>query len=388
MSIKQSLKIKIKIVLFAIHHRKHEKFYRHVMALNGIANKPVEGEKEWLQKWSFGGGKISPTQYRVFAHYIGPDIDIVPEDVCHDFIEPILNPFRFAGYYADKNVFDRLFPQGFFPMTILRRFGGVYQGGDYRLLTVSDSALYQLLAVSDSALYQLLAVSENRGVVVKPTIDGMSGRNVRMFKNVMGVWRDAKTEEKLSVDLLEREYGDDYIIQEAVNQHEYINQFCPTSANTLRLSLYRSVKDEQPHITGAIMRIGANGSVVDNAHAGGCYVGIHKDGTFCHEVLDQYGVKRTSFNDIDFSQDFQYPCWEKVIKFAKSLSSYVPHHRLLALDIILQKNEMPVLLEFNVLYYSSWLFQYTTGPAWGEYTDEILEYCKNRKSKLEHVLYI
>lgn len=128
------------------------------------------------------------------------------------------------------------------------------------------------------------------------------------------------------------------------------------------------------------MRIGEKGSVVDNAHAGGCYVGINQDGTFCHEVLDQYGRKRTAFNGVDFFVDFKYPNWEKVLDFGKSIGKYVPHHRLLALDIVLDKDSNPHLIEFNCMYYSSWLFQYTTGPAFGPFTQEILEYCKENSA--------
>lgn len=46
------------------------------------------------------------------------------------------------------------------------------------------------------------------------------------------------------------------IVQEAVMQHEYINQFCDSSVNTLRLSLYKRIKDDKCHVTAAIMRIG------------------------------------------------------------------------------------------------------------------------------------
>ena len=86
-----------------------------------------------------GGVKPKPTQYRVFSHYIGANIDIVPEDICHDFIEPILNPFRYVGYYADKNVFDKLFPIGYFPKTIIRKMNGVWYDADYQKLDMTDS---------------------------------------------------------------------------------------------------------------------------------------------------------------------------------------------------------------------------------------------------------
>ena len=55
------------------------------------------------------------------------------------------------------------------------------------------------------------------------------------------------------------------------------------------------------------MRIGGKDSVVDNAHTGGCFVGIHEDGSFGHKVFDQYGRCRTVFNNIDFTVDYKYP---------------------------------------------------------------------------------
>ena len=136
------------------------------------------------------------------------------------------------------------------------------------------------------------------------------------------------------------------------------------------------------------MRIGGKGSVVDNAHAGGCYVGIHLDGTLCHEVLDQYGRRSENFNGVDFTQNFIYPRWNEVTEFARSVGKYVPHHRLLALDIVLDKNNNPRLIEINCLYYSSWLFQYTIGPSFGKFTDEILEYCRRNSCYNALQLYV
>ena len=188
---------------------------------------------------------------------------------------------------------------------------------------------------------------------------------------------------------MKQHFGRDFIIQEGVEQSECISQFNPSSVNTLRLSLYRSVKYNQCHITGAIMRIGSKGSVVDNAHAGGCYVGIHSDGSFCKEVMDQFRVKRKLFNGIDFSiGSYVYPNWDKVIEFGKSVGQYVPHHRLIALDIVLDKNNNPHLIEFNIEAYSSWLFQYTIGTAFGKFTDEIIDYCKDNRADIEEILLL
>ena len=101
---KQTVKSIIRNLLFRIRQIGHDRSYHLIMRKNGIANKKANGEKEWIEKWSQFGLKAKPTQYRVFSHYIGNEINIVPEDICHDFIETILNPPRFRGYYADKTL--------------------------------------------------------------------------------------------------------------------------------------------------------------------------------------------------------------------------------------------------------------------------------------------
>lgn len=377
---KQKVKSIIRNLLFRFRQIGHERFYRQVMCINGIDNKKAIGEKEWLEKWSQFGLKAKPTQYRVFSHYIGNNINIVPEDICHDFIETILNPPRFRGYYADKNVFDKLFPIGYLPRTLLRRINGTYYDKEYRPIELTEQKLFQIL--NDSGVNK---------IVIKPSVEGMSGRDVRILcrtTDSVPRWREVGTNDIFDLTYLEKKYGSNIIVQEAAQQSDYISQFNPSSINTLRLAIYRSVLDNKCHIVGAIMRIGGKGSVVDNAHAGGCYVGIHPDGSFCHEVCDQYGQKRTLFNDIDFTKDYYYPNWQEVIKFAKSVGHFVLHHRLLALDIVLDKNDKPHLIEFNVEGFSAWLFQFTTGSAFGNLTDEILGYCKNKQKELEDIIHL
>jgi hypothetical protein len=375
---KQTIKSVIRNLLYRFRQFKNERFYHLVMRKNGIVNKKAIGEKEWIEKWSQLGLKAKSTQYRVFSHYIGNDINIVPEDICHDFIETILNPMRFRGYYADKNVFDKLLPEGYLPRTILRKMNGSYYDKDYNLIMMTEQRLLDILANSGT----------NR-IVIKPSVEGMSGRGVRVFERTLETslrWKDLSTEDYLDIEYIDKHYGSNFIMQEAMQQSDYISMFNSTSINTLRLAVYRSVSDDKCHVVGGIMRIGGKGRVVDNAHAGGSYVGIHLDGSFCHEVFNQYGQKFSTFNDIDFSMNYQYPNWDEVVEFAKSVGSHILHHRLLALDIMIDKNNKPHLIEFNLNSYAPWLFQYTTSGAFGNYTDEILEYCKKKQDEIEEVL--
>ncbi len=69
--------------------------------------------------------------------------------------------------------------------------------------------------------------------------------------------------------------------------------------------------DEQPRVTAVVMRVGAEGAFVDNAHAGGRFVGIDvQTGALYHTSLDQYGTRQNVWNNVDYSKnDFQIPCW-------------------------------------------------------------------------------
>lgn len=350
--------------------------YRNLLKINNIPNSPVEGENEWKKKWSVLG-KADPVYFRLFSHYIGNNLNIIPEDICRNVVEPILCPLRYVAYYSDKNIFDRLFKSGSLPTTVLRKMNGFYYDATYEPIELSDEGQFQTI----------LQRSNLSKIVIKPSVDSCSGRGVRLFELKDSVWRDLDSGDILTLKYLNTAYGADFIIQDCLEQADYMAYFNPTSVNTLRLTIYRSVKTNECYVPSAIIRIGANGSLVDNAHAGGGYVGINvEDGTLCNNVLNQHGESQVVFNGIDFSKKHKIPYWDRIIDFAKYIGGNIPHHRLLALDIMVDKTGTPRLIEFNCEAYSMWLFQFTMGPALGEFTNEIIEYCKNNIDKAQKVI--
>lgn len=157
-------------------------------------------------------------------------------------------------------------------------------------------------------------------------------------------------------------------------------QFNNTSVNTIRVMTYRSLATNEVVIPNAILRVGAEGKDVDNAHAGGMFCGISANGVLGKYMCDYLGNKKKSFNGVDYSNsDFCIPNYNRVKEFAKQVADKVLHHRLLALDIMLDEQGNPKLIEVNVGGFSAWLFQYTNGSAFGQYTDEVISFLKKKK---------
>ena len=122
---KQLLKLLLRQILNKFMSLAFKSRYLELLKINNIPNKPAEGEAEWIEKWSTLG-KPYTVYYRLFSHYIGQNINIIPEDICRNIVEPIMDPLRYTAYYADKNIFDKLFRQGTLPKTIFRKIRGVY----------------------------------------------------------------------------------------------------------------------------------------------------------------------------------------------------------------------------------------------------------------------
>ena len=86
-----------------------------------------------------------------------------------------------------------------------------------------------------------------------------------------------------------------------------MSQFNNTSVNTIRVMTYRSLATNEVVIPNAILRVGAEGKDVDNAHAGGMFCGISANGVLGKYMCDYLGNKKKSFNGVDYSNsDFVF----------------------------------------------------------------------------------
>lgn len=132
--------------------------------------------------------------------------------------------------------------------------------------------------------------------------------------------------------------------------------------------------------------MGGKGAFVDNAHAGGVFIGLSQEGKLGKYICSCCGDRANSHNGINFvSNDLSIPSYNRIKEFAIEIASYVTHHRCLAMDIMINQKGDPRLIEFNISGLSTWFYQFAGSPTFGKYTDEIIEYCYKNKRKAEKV---
>ncbi|MCP4151661.1 MAG: hypothetical protein GY757_28215 [bacterium] len=253
---------------------------------------------------------------------------------------------------------------GIFPHVILRNIGGVYCDHDYNY--IGDVAVF-------------LAAITGEKLVVKPSIDTGSGKNVRFFTRKDDAYY-CNDGEKLTLEYLTRSYGNNYLVQKYIRQHEYFNAFNKSSLNSIRVTTYRSVKTEEVTVLHANLRMGGEGSTVDNVNAGGAAVHIHPDGQVSDFASDKYGKKTytpPSNPELKFSDMGPVPQFEQMKQIAKEIAKNYFYFRMLGFDFCLRDNGQVQLIEINFGGLGT-VFQVDSGSLYGDLTDEVIEYCKNK----------
>ena len=355
--------------------------FRERLIKNGIpADKPTEGEEAYVKYWQQFSKRVEPYTYRYFHTMCNNDPRIVPEDIANRYIESVLNPKRYRGFYADKNMYGRYIqPKESVPFTWLYRvMGGLMHSMiDYGKSVIPfDISADELSNMIDAKVQKL---------VLKPSVDSNSGHGVTLFERNSGIFTSRGGGGVLSGSFL-RSYGQNFVLQEAIEQHDYLKQFSTTSINTMRIMTYRSVKDDSVLVFAACLRIGHNGSFVDNLFSGGCFLPIDvKTGLLGKELYNRYWQTTSEMNGVDFANnEFVLPFWDKAKAFATSIALQVPHAHLLAQDIIVDSKGNPRLVEFNVDDFDwSMAMACTHTVPFGDKFYEVIEYCLKHKNEIE-----
>lgn len=269
----------------------------------------------------------------------------IPDDIHYYYIIPHFDNMVYVRPLEDKNLYSLLFHDIKRPETIFKYVDGQYYTDNFALLSKAEA----------------LSLCSTGEFIVKPTTDTGQGSGIRFFSGMPAE----------DVDTLLSSYKDvDYIVQKVLAQHPSLARFNPTSLNTVRVVSF-FFKGEV-HILSAILRIGPEGSRVDNISKGGYQAVIQPDGSlkklaYTHLNGTHAHVPQTA-SGIPF-ENFVIPSWEKLVETVKTAALRLPHLKIIGWDIAIDENSEINLVEFNCLFGPN---QENCGPTFGDMTDEVL----------------
>lgn len=299
-------------------------------------------------------GRKVPTEWHeyFFSRNGNFSVRYIPTAVYHSEMIFKLNYHDFRLAYVDKGLYDIYFYDVNRPRTIVKNVNGYFYDG--RNAISKEEAIERCNNIESA--------------VIKPSLEGMWGKGVKVFSSTDGYLDDGTP-----IKQLFDKYKHSFIIQEKVKQHKDMSLLNPTSLNTLRIMTYRDNK--QVYVLYAVVRIGRAGKNVDNETAGGINADVDITTGRIRECA--YGTpkeKKILTTDIGTVLDnFQIPSFAEALDMAKELHTHLPYFNLIGWDFGIEENGNPILIEWNR---APDLSQTAHGPAFGDMTEEILQKVK------------
>ncbi|WP_310682294.1 sugar-transfer associated ATP-grasp domain-containing protein [Aliifodinibius sp. S!AR15-10] len=286
---------------------------------------------------------------RIAANISGKaDPRIVPEEIFVADIEPNLTDLS-VSLLSHKSFYNRWYPVGNFPADLLHIIDGHWYDSNFNRLEFK-----QFLDNAAQISYP---------VAVKPNSSSYGGNGIYFAKDVDELKSYCHNK-------------DNCIIQEKVEQHPFFASFHPSSLNTIRVYLYRSVKDHRLHILSMDLTVGRSGLNVNNETAGGIYSGITDEGYLVGYAVDKYGTRYERHPDTGETFDKAIPDIEGLKSFSLAVGEKILPITVIGLDLFYDKAGQWRMMEINTQSHSIRSAQYFGKPFFGEFTDEVIAYCQ------------
>ena len=274
------------------------------------------------------------------------DARYIPMDFSYTFLHPYYNNTPFTYAFDDKNMYDLYFHDVTMPTTICRIIDNILFDANYNRITQEEA----------------LALCRKEGrVIIKPAdFTANSGRGISFYdieKDNDISWMKAKH----------------CVVQALIKQHPDMALLHKDSVNTIRIVTFYD-ENRGASVLGAVVRMGANGSVVDNASQGGLFCGIHDDGSLTKYGYNRRGMHFTSHPNGIVFEKCCIPNYNSCKEMVMSLANrFVKVAKLIAWDLAINEDGNPLLIEINLPYSAIDLMQISNGPLFGDQTEEVIK---------------
>ena len=318
-----------------------------------------EEKKAVISLWGSIATPIKWDEYEVYKSINGFDARFLSHEIYLPLVARKLNNYHYTKFFEDKGLLGRLGSCGLdFPYCCVRCIDGEYY----------DNSMSQL---SDR---QALDICLSEDVLIwKPSRNSSGGKNIEKVELLT-----LTTEEKRrEVTRLLRSHCRDFVIQRCLRQHSSMSAFCKSSINTVRVTtLYLNGK---PSCQNIILRVGHEGTLVDNWGSGGLMCRVMPDGSLSDRGFTSDLQTHPSINGVTLKGkrlDFMPSLIEKLLQAHKEASSLC---KLIGWDICIDEAGKPVVIELNSSQPGIFGEQMCGGPIFGERTEEVVEYVKTKQ---------
>ena len=284
--------------------------------------------------------------------------EYIPEDVFYNSIEPSFNSMIYADAYNDKNTPALIGLDKFGPPSLAHIVDG--KPFDSTFKAIRWGQLAAIIKEADSE------------IVIKSSIGG-GGADVH-FAAATDSW----TLLQAILDQLRQEQGRaNVIIERVIRQSPDLAAISPTSLNTMRIMTARIFQDV--HLISSVLRMGRQGSRVDNQSAGGISCGIEFDGSLKSRAYDK------SFESYDYHPDSRVSFrgrrltyYNEAVTMCLALHEKLPYFDLVSWDVAVREDGKILIVEYNIRSQEINFHQVNNGPLFNPITETAMRYYKER----------
>lgn len=312
------------------------------------------------------GEKIPYTWHRHYTAFTGCfDVKYFPELLYIPEFERFCNIYpEFVKAFCDKNLLPYVVKgtKIKMPQTLLSSTRGYIKDIDDHPVT------------HDEALGWLSNAGE---IFAKPSTNTGSGVGCALFhmKNGTDEISGRKADEIL------KSLGKDFVIQERIKCSEDVRKLHNNSCNTFRVITYRWKNSIRS--LPVIMRIGRNNNHVDNAHAGGVFIGVSSEGLLKRSAFTEFNEQFTSHPDSEIVfENYKINGFKQVVNAAIDMHNMLPQLGVVHWDFTIDETNSPMLIEANPRGGSIWFIQMAHGAGmFGDNTEEVLQWMREMKKR-------
>lgn len=255
--------------------------------------------------------------------------------------------------WTDKNYYDRYQPALPLPHTVVRNVGGHLLDHDYHRISREEA---------------LTVMTQHLPLIVKPSLDSGSGKNVRLISN------------EAEAAAVFRQYDRNYLVQVLIVQCDELKRMSPHSVCTMRL--VTAMKDGEPVLLKSHLLCNTTDTIAVNNNIGPgegvVIVRIDEEGR-----LDETGYYENAKSLQVLPSGFRFgglqiPSFKEAVNMALEAHESMPMLEFIGWDITIDETGRPVVIEWNQRGIEIYHSQLSQGPLFGPDTDYFAEIARRQ----------